>query len=44
MNKNFNDLTILLVSFRSDEQILRLISKLLRKSEMIFADLEIQSF
>ena len=38
MNKNFNDLTILLVSFKSDEQILRLISKLDTKIKIIIVE------
>jgi N-acetylglucosaminyl-diphospho-decaprenol L-rhamnosyltransferase len=38
MNKNFNDLTILLVSFKSDEQILRLISKLDTRIKIIIVE------
>jgi len=38
MNNNFSNLTILLVSFKSDEQILKLISKLDKKIKIIIVE------
>jgi N-acetylglucosaminyl-diphospho-decaprenol L-rhamnosyltransferase len=38
MKKNFSDLTVILVSFRSDEQILRLISKFDKKIKIIIVE------